>query len=335
MEKYEISDELSILINKLNGPKIEEDEYSGEEGINNILPYSDIENNKENKVILDRSNSMIFKIISHNFKNGFRKFQVFHYYYSKYLAIDIKYFNSFEKYKDLIGYFKRIWENSEFKANIEIDYSFAISNWQEIFSKYFHESKNYHIKNHPFKHIILKEQFGGKYCKLGLDPPVKKEEVKLNLNSKNFKKGKQLLRRKLRKERYKKKTIYEKQANMLIKSISNIFNQKSSRPNYCWKTTFQTKCTIQATLKRYNLGELKLIKEVQTSVHRLTRKPSSIYFACFKHLKKLRCISIISKKIDKEIPGFLKGSIFKKFLIGLFELKFSKQFKKRYKTKKL
>lgn len=31
MEKYEISDELSILINKLNGSKIEEDEYSGEE----------------------------------------------------------------------------------------------------------------------------------------------------------------------------------------------------------------------------------------------------------------------------------------------------------------
>ena len=156
MEKYEISDELSILINKLNGPKIEEDEYSGEEGINNILPYSDIENNKENKVILDKSNSMRFKIISHNFKNGFCKFQVFHYHYTKYLAIDIKYFNSFEKYKDLIDYFKRIWENSEFKANIEIDYSFAISNWQEIFSKYFPESKNYHINNHSFKHIILK-----------------------------------------------------------------------------------------------------------------------------------------------------------------------------------
>ena len=334
MEKYEISDELTKLINKLNGPIIDEGEYSGDEDINNILPYSENSINQNNGIIIDKSNAMKFKIIYHNFMNGYCKFQVFHYYYNKYLSLDMKYFNSFEKYKDLIDYFKNSWLKSDFKASLEIDYSFANSNWQNLFSNYFPESHNYNAKNHPFKIYSSKNQFEDELYKkeLGTHKFIKK--LKSNYNSKNFKKGKHLLRRKQRKERYKKLIYYEKQANMLIKSISNIFTQKSSRSNFNWKTTFQTKCTIQATLKRYNLGELKFVKDIETSVHRLTRKPSSIYFACFKHLKKLRCITVINKKIDKEIPNFLKISIFKKFLIGIFELKFSKFFKKKLKLKK-
>ena len=185
------------------------------------------------------------------------------------------------------------------------------------------------MHNHPFKIMLLKEQFGDKFYKLGIEEPIVEQKIKSEYNSKNFKKGKNHLKRMKSKERYRKLTYEMKQAEKLLNSISNVFCQKTSYSKYCWKSTFSTKCAINSSLKRYNLGELKFVKEISTSLHKLTRKKSGNYIACFKYMKKLRSVLITKNKIDKEIPNFIKIVIFKKFDIGLFEVKFSRSFKKK------
>ena len=63
MNQMKYSDELSKLIIKLCGPIIDDGDYCGDESITNILPYSEPENVADNGIILDRNNSMKFKII--------------------------------------------------------------------------------------------------------------------------------------------------------------------------------------------------------------------------------------------------------------------------------
>ena len=108
MEKIPTKQEFDDLSKRIKKENNKFEVYSDDEYGNDYYPYNKSKNNSKFEVIIDESNLVSFEIKSHSFKNGYFNFTVKHEMYEGSIIIDMRYFNSYEKYVNLNNYLKKI-----------------------------------------------------------------------------------------------------------------------------------------------------------------------------------------------------------------------------------
>lgn len=320
-----ISDELKLLFEKMHYSNcytdcIKED-FNGDEEIYDILPYSELKKEHRGLWIIDKEDKMSFKISSHDFKNGILVFVVYHDYYQRYVRIDYKYFNSTNKYKLAMNYFKEKWENDNFKAQIEIDQIAFHKKWKEFFSKYYEYGFTHVEDLNPFKDNKISHEIRYHWAFNGYGYDIPEEVPDKKVDPKKFKKGKKELIKRRRKERYLKNSFWKKSIEYIITSVSNYLchNTKHTRffddyiENYLWEANER--------LIYYRFGRFVLMwTKAESLISLLSRVSKDVYLCCFVFQGKMRCVTIKDKKYFNEIPDFIKEQENTIFKIGIYKL---------------
>ena len=296
------------------------DVYSDDEYGNDYYPYNKSKSESKLNVIIDESNIVSYEIISHSFKNGYFNFTVKHEMYDGYIKIDMRYFNSFEKYVELNNYFRRIFEKSECKVPIRIDYEVAVKKWKSLFGDKINE-KGYYQYQYPLRAWDLHNKYGKKVLEKFPELTLLEDNADKPLSNDTYKKSKSEFQ-KIKKRHYNK-NFYSIQSEFkkIITSINNGLFVRTDELVIIKDVIRSNKSCINSTLAKHNKGVLDYVCCYYGILDEIKELKIKICFAVFIWKKKSRCIVFVNNQIFLKPPKYYRSLEGEKLNFWILELK--------------
>jgi len=220
MEKIPTKQEFDVLSKMIKKENNKFEVYSDDEYGNEYHPYNKSKSGLILDVIVDETNLVSFEIISHSFKNGYFNFTVKHEIYDGYINIDMRYINSYEKYVQMSNYFRTIFEKSECKVPIRIDYEVAVKKWISLFRDKIDE-KGFYQYQYPLRAWDLHQKYGKRVLEKFPELTLLEDNNDKPLSNKISKKSKIEFKRMKKREYNKKTNSLQGEFKKLITSINN------------------------------------------------------------------------------------------------------------------
>lgn len=291
--------------------------YSDDEYPNEYYPYNESKNDSKLEVIIDESNTVSFEIKSHSFKNGYFNFTVKHEMYEDFITIDMRYFNSYEKYVELNNYFWKIFEKSECKIPIRIDYEVAIKKWISLFRDKINENGYY---QYPLRDRNLLQR----YVKMVLEkfPELTLEDNSNKQLSNDTHKTSKIEFHKIKKRHYNERSnCTEGEFKKMITSINNGLFIKTDELIIIKDVIRSNKSCINSALGKHKKGMLEYACHFYGTLKEIQELQIKICFAVFIWKKKSRCITFVDNQMYLKPPKYYDYLCEKKLNFWILELK--------------
>ena len=313
-------EDFDIFTKKITKENKEFEIYSDDEYANDYYPYNKSKNNSKLEVIIDESNRVSFEIISHSFKNGYFNFTVKHEMYEGFITIDMRYFNSYEKYVELNNYFRRIFEKSECKIPIRIDYEVAIKKWISLFRDKINENGFYQYQ-YPLRAWDLHQRYGKKVLEKFPELTLLEDNSDKPLSNDIYKKSKLEFQKIKKRYSNKKLNCIQGEFKKMITSINNGLFIKTDELIIIKDVIRSNKSCINSALGKHKKGMLEYACHFYGTLKEIQELQIKICFAVFIWKKKSRCITFVDNQMYLKPPKYYDCLCEEKLNFWILELK--------------
>ena len=320
MDQIISKEDFDIFTKKTRKENKKYEVYSDDEYSNEYYPYNKSKNNSKLEVIIDETNLVSFMIISHSFKNGYFNFKVKHEMYEGSIIIDMRYFNSYEKYVEMNNYFRRIFERSECKVPIRIDYEVAVNKWISLFRNKIDE-RGYYQYQYPLRAWDLHQRYGKKVLEKFPELTLLEDNSDKPLSNDVYKKSKFEFQ-KIKKRHYNKRlNSIHGEFKKMITSINNGLYVRTDELIIVKDVIRSNKSCINAVLEKHKKGILEYVCHFYGTLKEIQELQFKISFAVFVWKKKSRCISFVDNQKYLKPPKYYESLSEEKMNFWTLELK--------------
>ena len=320
MEKIPTKQEFDTLSKMIKKENNKFEVYSDDEYGNEYHPYNKSKSGLILDVIVDETNLVSFEIISHSFKNGYFNFTVKHEIYDGYISIDMRYFNSYEKYVQMSNYFRTIFEKSECKVPIRIDYEVAVKKWISLFRDKIDE-KGFYQHQYPLRAWDLHQKYGKRVLEKFPELTLLEDNNYKPLSNKISKKSKIEFKRMKKREYNKKTNSIQGEFKKLITSINNGLFIRTEEIIIIKDVIRSNKSSINSALEKHKKGILDHACYYYGTLDEVKKLDYKVFFAVFIWKKKSRCITFVDNEMYLKPPKFFSSFCEENLYFMILELK--------------
>ena len=232
----------------------------------------------------------------------------------------MRYFNSYEKYVQMSNYFRTIFEKSECKLPIIIDYEVAVHKWISLFRDKIDE-RGFYQYQYPLRAWDLHQKYGKKVLEKFPELTLLEDNNDKPLSNKISKKSKIEFKRMKKREYNKKSNSIQGEFKKLITSINNGLFIRTEEIIIIKDVIRSNKSSINSALEKHKKGILDHACYYYGTLDEVKKLDYKVFFAVFIWKKKSRCITFVDNEMYLKPPKFFSSFCDENLYFMILELK--------------